>query len=111
MGKSIPFANREENLRLSRTAVDLLLFLFEQMAPLHTSLILESNFHREEMERARLPEDALLVNATFFSYQRDSSLLERLDDFFLAYPSAFRGHRHKRLTIRPKNSIIIRMSP
>lgn len=84
MGKSIPFANREENLRLSRAAVDLLLFLFEQMAPLHTSLILESNFHREEMERLRLPEDVLLVNATSFSYQTDPSLLERLDDFFLA---------------------------
>lgn len=144
MGKSIPFANREENLRLSRAAVDLLLFLFEQLAPLHTSLILEANFHGEEMERlrtlaaekgyelmilalqgdlptlhqrylyrtesgqrdavhlsvkledypsfcaymekerSRLPEDALLVDATAFSYQTDAALLGRLDDFFLA---------------------------
>lgn len=144
LSDSIPFANREENLRLSHAAVNLLLFLFEQLSPLHTSLILEANFHGEEMdalrtlaqekgyllmilalqgdlptlhtrylhrtdsgqrhpvhlsvkledypsfcaymekERARLPEDALLVDATAFSYQSDPALLRQLDSFFLS---------------------------
>lgn len=144
MSNTLPFTDREDNLRLSHAAIDLLLFLFEQLTPLHTSLILEANFHGGEMERlrtlseekgyqlmilalqgdlptlhkrylhrtgsgqrhpvhlsvkledypsfcaymekerARLPEDALLVDATTFSYQSDPTLLHTLDTFFLS---------------------------
>lgn len=53
MSNTLPFTDREDNLRLSHAAIDLLLFLFEQLTPLHTSLILEANFHGGEMERFR----------------------------------------------------------
>lgn len=33
MSNTLPFTDREDNLRLSHAAVDLLLFLFEQLAP------------------------------------------------------------------------------
>ena len=51
LGDTVGFSNREENLRLSRAAVEILIFLFSEYAKHGQSLILESNFHTAEMER------------------------------------------------------------
>ena len=51
LGDTIGFTNREENQKLSRAAIELMRFLFAESAKLDKDLILESNFHKEEMER------------------------------------------------------------
>ena len=50
LGDTIGFANREENLKLSKATMELMMFLFSESAKLNQSLILESNFHTAELE-------------------------------------------------------------
>lgn len=51
LGDTIGFANREENLKLSKATMELMIFLYSEFAKLKKPLILESNFHRAELER------------------------------------------------------------
>ena len=51
LGDNIGFSNREENLKLSRTTMELLLYICKEFGKLGKDLILESNFHEEELER------------------------------------------------------------
>ena len=51
LGDTIGFANREENLKLSKATMELMLFMFSEFAKLEKGLILESNFHTMELER------------------------------------------------------------
>ena len=51
LGDTIGFANREENLKLSKATMGLMLFMFSEFTKLEKSLILESNFHTAELER------------------------------------------------------------
>lgn len=51
LGDYIGFANREENLKLSRTTMGLMFYIFEQFTKQGKALILEANFHEEELKR------------------------------------------------------------
>ena len=51
LGDTIGFTNREENLRLSKATMELMMFLFTEFEKLGKPLILESNFHTGELER------------------------------------------------------------
>lgn len=51
LGDTIGFANREENLKLSKATMELMMFLFGEFTKLNKPLILESNFHTGELER------------------------------------------------------------
>jgi predicted kinase len=51
LGDTIGFSNREENKKLSTATMELMLFIFSEFAKLEKELILESNFHRGELER------------------------------------------------------------
>ena len=51
LGDTIGFANREENLKLSKATMELMLFMFSEFTKLEKGLILESNFHTAELER------------------------------------------------------------
>lgn len=51
LGDSIGFTSREENLKLSNSTMELMIFLFSEFAKLESNLILESNFHEKELER------------------------------------------------------------
>lgn len=51
LGDTIGFANREENLKLSKATVELMTFIFSEFAKLKKPLILEANFHGAELER------------------------------------------------------------
>ena len=51
LGDTIGFANREENLKLSKATMELMLFMFSEFTKLEKDLILESNFHASELER------------------------------------------------------------
>jgi len=53
LGDTIGFANREENLKLSRATMELMFFMFSEFTKLHKPLILESNFHTKELEMLR----------------------------------------------------------
>ena len=51
LGDTIGFSNREENLKLSKATIELMLFVFSEFSKLDKNLILESNFHKKELER------------------------------------------------------------
>ncbi len=51
LGDTIGFTNREENLKLSAVTLEVMLFLFSEFTKLNKDLILESNFHKAELER------------------------------------------------------------
>lgn len=51
LGDTIGFSNREENLKLSKATMELMIFIFSEFAKLNKSLILESNFHKADLER------------------------------------------------------------
>ena len=48
---SIGFKNREENLKLSIATMNVMLHIFEESAKQGTDLILEANFHGDELTR------------------------------------------------------------
>ena len=50
LGDTIGFSNREENKKLSNATMELMFFLFSEFGKLNKNLILESNFHTEELE-------------------------------------------------------------
>jgi len=51
LGDTVGFSNREENLKLSKAAIEMMFFLFSEFAKFGKNLILESNFHTNELER------------------------------------------------------------
>lgn len=51
LGDTIGFTNREENLKLSKATTELMAFIFSEFGKLNKNLILESNFHTEELEK------------------------------------------------------------
>lgn len=51
LGDTIGFSNREENKKLSFASMELMFFIFSEFASLEKDLILESNFHKSELER------------------------------------------------------------
>jgi len=50
LGDVIGFSNREENKKLSNASMNLMFHIFSEFARLKKGLILESNFHTEELE-------------------------------------------------------------
>lgn len=51
LGDVIGFTNREENLKLSRGAVEVMTLIFSEFAVLGKDLILEANFRTHELEK------------------------------------------------------------
>lgn len=51
LGDAIGFSNREENLKLSKAAVQVMVHIFSEFAPLGKNLILEANFRTRELEQ------------------------------------------------------------
>jgi len=51
LADTIGFADREENLKLSRAAVQMMIMIYQKHSDLGKDLILEANFHRDELER------------------------------------------------------------
>lgn len=51
LGDTIGFSNREENLKLSKAAVEMMILIFSEFAQLGKNLILEANFRTHELEK------------------------------------------------------------
>ena len=51
LGDVIGFSDRAENLKLSKAAVEVMIHIFREFAPLGKPLILEANFRTHELER------------------------------------------------------------
>lgn len=51
LGDTIGFSNREENLKLSKATMELMIRGFSEFADLGIDMILEANFKEEEMKR------------------------------------------------------------
>jgi predicted kinase len=51
LGDTIGFTNREENLKLSKAAVQVMVHIFSEFAAMGKNLILEANFRTNELEQ------------------------------------------------------------
>lgn len=58
LGNTVGFTNREENLKLSKATMELMLFLFSEFSKLGKDLILEANFHKADLDRIHELADA-----------------------------------------------------
>ena len=62
LGDTIGFSNREENKKLSSASMELMFFIFSEFASLEKDLILESNFHKSELEKLhKIAEDMVMM--------------------------------------------------
>ncbi|MBQ9197772.1 MAG: AAA family ATPase [Clostridia bacterium] len=77
LGDAIGFSSREENLRLSRASMDLMLFIFSEFAKLNKDLILESNFHTAELERLHQTADENGYDALTVVIRGDAEILHQ----------------------------------
>lgn len=63
LGDDIGFKNREENLLLSKATMDIIFYVLTRAVKSNTNLILEANFHQEEIDYLKnLQEDILVLN-------------------------------------------------
>jgi predicted kinase len=53
LGEEIEYSNREDNKKLSNSAIDLLLHILERSTAVGKDVILEANFHKEELEKVK----------------------------------------------------------
>ena len=51
LGDTVGFSNRQENKKLSHAPTELMCHIFSQFGKLSKNLILESNFHTDELEK------------------------------------------------------------
>ena len=51
LGDTVGFSNRQENKKLSNATAELMCHIFSQFGKLSKNLILESNFHTDELEK------------------------------------------------------------
>lgn len=51
LGDTVGFANREENLKLSKATMELMTYGFSEMAMLDQDVILEANFKEDELKK------------------------------------------------------------
>lgn len=53
LSDEIDYHKREDNKKLSNSAIDLLLHILERTSQINKSVILEANFHKEELEKIK----------------------------------------------------------
>ena len=53
LGEEIEYSKREDNKKLSNSSIDLLLHILERVTAVGESVILEANFHKEELEKVK----------------------------------------------------------
>ena len=72
---AIGFTNREENRNLSISAVNSMIYVFEQAAKVGQDLILEANFRSDEMLKIKQLCDEYSYNAVLINLTGDINLL------------------------------------
>lgn len=77
LGDTVGFANREENLKLSKAAVELMLFLFSESGKQHKDLILEANFHTAELQRLCQIADRYSYDVLTLVLRGDTAILHK----------------------------------
>ena len=78
LGDTIGFTDRAENKKLSEASMRLMLFIFSEFAKLGKDLILESNFHTEELEKFhKIARDNNYEVLTIFLYGKVEILHKR----------------------------------
>jgi len=53
LGEEIEYVKLEDNKKLSNSAIDLLLHILERVTAVEGNVILEANFHKEELEKIK----------------------------------------------------------
>lgn len=53
LGEEIDYVSREDNKKLSNSSIDILLHILERVAAVKSSVIIEANFHKDELEKIK----------------------------------------------------------
>ena len=77
LGDTIGFANREENLKLSKASVELMTLLFGECAALGKDLILEANFRAHELEKLHRLAEEMGYSVLTLVFRADTPLLHK----------------------------------
>lgn len=77
LGDTIGFTNREENLKLSKASVELMQLAFSEFAKRNKNLILEANFHTEELEKLYEMADAHQYDVLVLVLRGDLHILHK----------------------------------
>ena len=77
LGDTIGFANREENLKLSKATMELMIFVFTEFATLDKDLILEANFHKADLERLQEIATAHNYEVMVLVFRGDVNILHK----------------------------------
>ena len=77
LGDTIGFSNREENLKLSKASVELMILLFAECAVLGKDLILEANFRTHELEALQALAEQAGYDVLTLVFRADIPLLHK----------------------------------
>lgn len=77
LGDTIGFENREENLKLSKATMELMIFAFLEFAKLNKNIILEANFHKEDLKRLHELADAYNYEIMVLVLRADVNILHK----------------------------------
>lgn len=75
LGDTVGFADREQNLKLSRAAVAVMMHIFRTAAPYGHDLILEANFRRHELETLSAAADEYGYRMLVLRFTADERVL------------------------------------
>lgn len=77
MSDTIGFSNREENLKLSAAAMELMLLIFQEFTRFGRDLILEANFHKVELDRFQEIARANHYQVLILDFRGDVEILHK----------------------------------
>ena len=77
LGDTIGYSNREENLKLSKAAVELMTLIFSEFTVLGKDLILEANFRTYELEKLHRIAAESGYNVLTLVFRADMELLHK----------------------------------
>ena len=82
LGDTVGFSNRQENKKLSNATAELMCHIFSQFGKLNKNLILESNFHTDELEKLHKNSRFIFWNSeNYEKYSKKRNLVTNLTDF------------------------------
>ena len=94
---AIGYSSREENLRLSLSAMNSMIYTFEQFAKVGQDIILEANFRSDEVMRIKQICEEYSYNTVLIALTGDINLLYQR--FMDRLPTRHRAHRSLNLDI------------
>lgn len=104
LGDEIGYSNREENLKLSRAAVEIMIHNLKEFIKLEKPIILESNFHKNELDKIFSIAEKEGYNVLVLNLIGDINILH--ERFLRRIATENRHHVHLTTTLDKTNEFV-----